>query len=151
MTENINKPMVIEILSKQAFVGAEPETMELVTDGTLRTEGDKYLISYQESEVTGLQGTVTTFEVDKDGVTLTREGTVSSQMIFQPGRKHLSLYDMGFGALTIGVNARKVKNTIDSRGGTIEIDYAIEIEHMVAGENSFRIKVRESADRTLVQ
>lgn len=150
MTENITKPMVIEIVSRQAFVGAEPETMELVTDGTLSTDGDKYLISYHESEVTGLQGTVTTFEVDSKSVTLTREGTVTSQMIFQPGKKHLSLYDMGFGALTIGINAKKVKNALDSRGGTIEIDYAIEIEHMVAGENSFRIKVRESADRTLV-
>lgn len=150
MTENITKPMVIEIVSRQAFVGAEPETMELVTDGTLSTDGDKYLISYHESEVTGLQGTVTTFEVDSKSVTLTREGTVTSQMIFQPGKKHLSLYDMGFGALTIGINAKKVKKALDSRGGTIEIDYAIEIEHMVAGENSFRIKVRESADRTLV-
>lgn len=150
MTENITKPMVIEIVSRQAFVGAEPETMELVTDGTFSTDGDKYLISYHESEVTGLQGTVTTFEVDSKSVTLTREGTVTSQMIFQPGKKHLSLYDMGFGALTIGINAKKVKNALDSRGGTIEIDYAIEIEHMVAGENSFRIKVRESADRTLV-
>lgn len=150
MTENITKPMVIEIVSRQAFVGAEPETMELVTDGTLSTDGDKYLISYHESEVTGLQGTVTTFEVDSKSVTLTREGTVTSQMVFQPGKKHLSLYDMGFGALTIGINAKKVKNALDSRGGTIEIDYAIEIEHMVAGENSFRIKVRESADRTLV-
>ena len=32
---------------------------------------------------------------------------------------------------------------LDARGGSIEIDYAIEIDHALAGQNLFRIHVRE--------
>ena len=32
---------------------------------------------------------------------------------------------------------------LDARGGNIEIDYAIEIDHALAGQNLFRIHVRE--------
>lgn len=145
------KPVVIKIRGSQSFQGSQPESMELVTDGLYWSADGKYMISYPESEMTGLAGTTTTFEVSGSSASLIREGTVTSQMIFEPGRKHLSLYDMGFGALTIGVDARRVRADLNESGGTLEIDYRIEIEHMVAGENSFLITVQESNDKTLVQ
>lgn len=145
------KPVVIEIQGRQSFQGSKPESMELVTDGFFWGSDGKYVISYPESEMTGLAGTTTTFEVSEDSASLIREGTVNSHMIFEPGRKHLSLYDMGFGALTIGVDARKVRADLSETGGTLEIDYKIEIEHIIAGESSFLITVRESSDKTLVQ
>ena len=36
-----------------------------------------------------------------------------------------------------------MKAELDAAGGSIEIDYAIEIDHAVAGENLFRIQVRQ--------
>ena len=36
-----------------------------------------------------------------------------------------------------------MRANLDERGGEIEIDYAIEIDHAVAGENMFHIDVRE--------
>ncbi len=145
------KPVVIRIQGRQSFQGSQPESVELVTDGFYWGDDGKYMISYPESEVTGLAGTVTTFEVTDSSASLIREGTVTSHMIFEPGRKHLSLYDMGFGALTIGVDARRVKSDLNDSGGTLEIDYKIEIEHMIAGESSFFITVQETADKTLIQ
>lgn len=145
------KPVVIEIEGSQSFQGSSPESMKLVTDGFYWGSDGKIMISYPESEMTGLAGTTTTFEVAGNSASLIREGTVNSHMIFEPGRKHLSLYDMGFGALTVGVNASKVRSDLNESGGTLEIDYKIEIEHMITGENSFLITVRESSDKTLVQ
>ena len=64
-------------------------------------------------------------------------------MVFEEGRRHLSMYDTPYGALSVGINTRKMRAELDARGGNIEIDYAIEIDHAVAGENLFRINVRE--------
>ena len=102
-----------------------------------------YTLSYQESEITGLEGTLTTFQVEPDCITLMRMGEFNSQMVFQPGRRHFSMYDTPYGALSIGVNTKKMRADLDENGGEIEIDYAIEIDHAVAGENTFRIDVRE--------
>ena len=102
-----------------------------------------YTLSYQESEITGLEGTLTTLQVEPDCITLMRMGEFNSQMVFQPGRRHFSMYDTPYGALSIGVNTKKMRADLDENGGEIEIDYAIEIDHAVAGENTFRIDVRE--------
>lgn len=59
------------------------------------------------------------------------------------GRRHLSMYDTPYGALSVGINTRKMRAELDARGGSIEIDYAIEIDHALAGQNLFRIHVRE--------
>ena len=91
----------------------------------------------------GWAGTLTTFQVEPDCITLLRMGEFNSQMVFQSGRRHFSMYDTPYGALSISVNTRKMRAALDDHGGQIEIDYAIEIDHAVAGENAFHIDVRE--------
>lgn len=99
--------------------------------------------SYQESELTGLEGTLTTFQIEPERSTLLRIGEVNSQMVFEQGRRHLSLYDTPYGSLSVGVSTRKMHAELGLSGGSIEIDYAIEIDHAVAGQNLFQINVRE--------
>ena len=136
--------VIISIQGKQSFEAQGDDTIELVTEGCLEPDGDDgYTLSYQESELTGLEGTLTTFQIERDRVTLLRVGEVNSQMVFEEGRRHLSMYDTPYGALSVGINTRKMRAELDARGGSIEIDYAIEIDHALAGQNLFRIPVRE--------
>ena len=136
--------VIISIRGKQSFEAQEDDTIELVTEGCLEQDGsDGFTLSYQESELTGLEGTLTTFQIEKDRITLMRVGEVNSQMVFEEGRRHLSMYDTPYGALSIGVNTRKMRADLNDRGGSIEIDYAIEIDHALAGQNLFQISVRE--------
>lgn len=139
----MNKEVIISIQGKQSFDNAGEETVELVTSGTYSGTENGYTLSYRESELTGLEGTTTTFQIERGRVTLLRMGPVNSQMIFEEGKKHFSLYETVYGAMTIGVSASKVKAELSDLGGDIEIDYAIEIDHAVAGENIFKINVRE--------
>ena len=136
--------VIISIQGRQSFEDQEPEVIELVTEGQLSQDGeDGYTLSYQESELTGLEGTLTTFQVEPNRVTLLRVGEVNSQMVFEEGRRHLSMYNTPYGALAVGISTRKMKAHLSEAGGSIEIDYAIEIDHAVAGENLFRIQVRQ--------
>ena len=140
----MEKPVIISIRGVQSLEPGEEDVMELVTQGVLRQEeGEGFSLSYLESELTGLEGTLTTFQVEPDCITLLRMGEFNSQMVFQPGRRHFSMYDTPYGALSISVNTRKMRAALDDHGGQIEIDYAIEIDHAVAGENAFHIDVRE--------
>ena len=140
----MEKEVVISIKGVQKFENAPADAMELVTQGRLAYDGQRYTLSYVESEVTGLDGTTTVFQVEPERVTLTRAGEFSSQMIFEEGRRHLSMYETPFGAMAIGVNTRHLLAELDEKGGEIEIDYAIEIEHTVAGRNTFHIRVKDA-------
>ncbi len=140
----MEKDVIISIKGVQRYENADPDTMELVTAGRLEREGNSYTLSYQESELTGLEGTLTTFQIEPERVTLMRVGELNSQMVFEEGRRHMSMYNTPYGAMTIGVNTRHLLAELSDRGGEIEIDYAIEIDHGIAGRNVFQINVKES-------
>lgn len=140
----MEKDVIISIRGMQDMDGVGDDAIELVTEGHLSSSGgDEYLLSYAESELTGLGGTTTTLSIQDGRVTLVRSGEVNSQMIFEEGKRHLSLYETPYGALSVGVNTRRMDLRLGESGGELEIDYAIEIDHAVAGENLFRIQVRE--------
>ena len=141
----MNDNVIISIKGKQIYAESSPDEMELVTAGTLKREGrGKYSISYQESELTGLEGTTTRLLIDGGRVTLVREGNINSQMVFEEGRRHLSMYETPYGALSIGVNTRRMRSTVDEGGGDLEIDYALEIDNLLAGQNQFRMNVKKN-------
>lgn len=140
----MDKSVIISIKGKQSYENVEDETIELVTEGLLAKEGEgAYTLSYQESELTGLEGTLTTFQIEDGRITLMRHGEVNSQMVFEEGRRHLSMYNTPYGALSVGIKTHRMDCRMDDHGGSIEINYAIEIEHAVAGQNLFQIQVRE--------
>ena len=147
----MEKDVVISIKGMQQYEDADPDTIELVTAGRLQKEGESYTLSYQESEVTGLEGTLTTIQVEGEQVTLMRMGEFNAQMVFQEGRRHLSMYNTPYGAMAIGVNTRRLLADLNDQGGDIEIDYAIEIDHAIAGRNIFQIRVKEANGISLKQ
>ena len=139
----VNKlPVLLSIRGEQYFDGIDPDTTELMTEGTMEVTEDGMVLSYEESELTGMEGTTTTFEVKGPRVTLTRSGAVNSQMVFEEGRQHTSLYETPFGELSVDIQTSELKHNLSERGGLMEIKYSIAVEHTVTGRNCFKIRVR---------
>lgn len=141
----MTKDVVISIRGTQKSEGESPQTIELTTDGKMYRENDTICVSYVESEMSGMEGVVTTFHVEPGRVVLSREGRMTSKMIFVEGEKFESLYDTGFGAMLLGVCARKVQSSLRDDGGTLYVDYAVELEHVPVGNNIYEISVREAS------
>ena len=142
-TMDMEKPVILSIRAVQRPVGGEDDVMELMTQGTLGAQEDGYTLRYEESELTGLEGTTTTFRVQKDKITLHREGTLNSEMVFQKGLRHISLYDTPYGGLTLQVQTLTAKAELDQSGGDLEIRYTLDVEDQRLGENFFQIHVSE--------
>lgn len=134
--------VIISIKGKQMSAEGADE-MELVTAGQLeRSAEGEITVSYQETELTGMEGTTTTVRINGPRVTLLRVGAVNSQMVFEEGRRHLSMYETPYGALSVGIDTRRMKSTVGDGGGELEIDYAVEVDNLLAGQNFFRMSVR---------
>ena len=141
-TEKNKLPVLLTIRSEQRYEDAEPDSMELMTEGTMTVTPEGISFSYEESALTGMEGTTTTFEVREPQVILTRSGAVNSQMIFEEGRQHTSLYETPFGELTVDIQTSRLRHNLTGRGGLMEIKYSIAVEHTVTGRNCFKIRVR---------
>ena len=136
--------VIISIKGLQSYNDMEDQEIELVTEGKL-IRGDKgFQLLYEESPLTGLEGTLTTFDVTEGSITLTRTGPLTSQMVFEEGKKHYSMYSTEYGSFTVGIAAARVEHSLNDKGGEIAIDYSIEVDHALTGSNSFRINIKNT-------
>ena len=134
--------VVLSIRGRQTYADAEPEVIELVTEGTMAYRSGGWDISYQESALTGLEGVTTTFRVEPGKIILRRAGKLQSEMIFQEGVSHDSLYQMAFGTMMMTVKATFVFFDIVEDGGTIDLSYNIDIENTAAGVIDYHLDIR---------
>ena len=104
----MKQSVMLSLRGQQDYAEQEPEVISLITEGVLEKKADGWSVSYQESDLTGMEGVTTTFYVQRDCVTLTRTGKLNSEMVFRLGVPHESLYKMEFGALLITVCATKI-------------------------------------------
>ena len=137
--------VLLSITGKQTYGDQEPDIIELVTEGSMEFTNGGWDISYQESELTGLAGVMTTFRVEPDKVTLIRTGPLRSTMEFQVGKPHDSLYQMEFGALMLTITTRHMFFDIVPEGGCIDLLYDIEIEKAEAGQVEYHLDIRTIA------
>ena len=96
-----------------------------------------------------MEGTRTSLMVLPDKVVVDRDGLVTSRMIFTPGQRSAFQYDTPVGTATMQMDTHSITQRFDERGGDMEIDYVLGLEHAVISRNRFRLNVREqTAPRT---
>lgn len=138
----MKRAVMLSIQGRQSYDGQDPETIELVTEGTLEFRDGAWEIVYEESALTGLEGVTTTFRVEPNKITLDRRGALSSRMVFQKDFAQESLYQLPFGALLVTVQATRVFYDIVPDGGTIDLVYNIAIENTQSGVIDYHLDIR---------
>lgn len=134
-------PVILSIRGRQAYMDQEPDVIELLTEGTMEFRNNGWDICYEESDLTGLSGVTTTFRVERGKIILTRSGRLSSQMVFQEGVSHSSLYQMEFGALMITVCATRIFAQLGEGVGMIDLVYNIDIEQSATGTVDYHLEI----------
>ena len=135
-------PVILSICGKQYYDGQQPDVIELTTEGTMEVVAGGWELCYEESDLTGLAGVTTTFRLEGDRIILRRSGKLNSQMVFQEGVIHESLYQMEFGALLITVCAKHIECDLSQQGGTVDLVYAITVENNETGIVEYHLDVR---------
>ncbi len=138
----MKKQVALTITSVQHYPDQQPDTIELVTDGTLELRDSGWDICYEETDLTGLAGVTTCFRLEPGQVTLERTGKLRSKMVFQEGVVHESLYQMEIGVLMITVCAKQIQAAITENGGTVDMVYSIAVEHNDAGLVEYHLELR---------
>ena len=142
------KDVMIRILATQS--GDDPreqtELAEFSTEGKLDCIDGVGTLTYPESELTGMEGTVTTIAFTPEGAVLTRQGSVTGSMDFSPGERNTFLYETPYGSSTVGMETKRYASTLTERGGTLEIEYVIDFDHAFVALNQMHIQVMEKKE-----
>lgn len=139
----MEKQIILFVRGEQTYDAVAPEVTELSTEGVMTIDGEEITLTYQESEITGMEGTTTRFTVRGDTVVLERTGTIVSRMEFTRGERSSSLYETPWGTMVVDISTTKLTHRITERGGVMEIAFTIAVNHQVTGENRFKVRVKE--------
>ena len=86
----------------------------------------------------------TDFIITEDGaITLERSGNVNAHMVFEEGKKHYTMYETPYGAISMGVSALEAAFREENGEITVVIRYIIDVDSSEISRNSFEINVRE--------
>ena len=99
-------------------------------------------ISYEDSEITGLPGCLTTFCLVPDGsVILLRRGDVRTCMIFRHGTRQICEYGSDGSMPTITLHTHEANFELGSAGGRLYVKYSVEIRGTLVEQNEIDLSV----------
>ena len=139
----MSKPVIIKMKGLQDMRDTREEKMELITLGKYSKRNGSYYVSYNESEVTGMEGVVTTVKIKEDKVTVKRFGKVNASLVFEKNKRNICHYNTPYGAMMIGINTNRLSSNMDEDGGMVDIDYSIDINNVMTGNNTFHMTIKE--------
>ena len=128
--------------------GEMPEPTEMLMEGKLLTSVHRVELVYAESELTGMQGSLTAIGFDRanpDLVSMIRTGPVRTAMTFEEGKRHICLYNTPFSEFEVCVRTIKVNNRLLEEN-LLELDYLIEIHGAQAEHCKMTVTVRPGAE-----
>lgn len=118
-------------------------TTDLTAFGIFSQEEDgSWRVSYEDSEITGLEGCLTTFCLVPSGMLIMlRRGTVKTCMAFEAGHRHLCDYGVSGGISSVFLHTHSLRGAWDENGGTVTVDYSVEMRGSRTERNTLSITV----------
>jgi uncharacterized beta-barrel protein YwiB (DUF1934 family) len=139
----VRKEVLVTVRGTRTDDAGERDTIELVTRGNYYYKNKSYYIVYDESEISGMEGTTTSLKAERDRVTLNRMGTSGLRQVFEEGVINEAMYITSCGSMDMKVLPRRVKVELDDSGGSINLGYDLELGSARLGFNELSITVKE--------
>ncbi len=124
----------------------EPQNMEMYSDARLRLTDDMFSLSYEETALTGMEGTSSQLSFVRSQphlLTMIRSGSVSTALVFEPGKRHFCTYKTPFMPFEVCVHTIKVDNRLLDNEATLDLDYVVEIRGAQAERCRLHLEIKE--------
>ena len=118
------------------------EVIEVVTPGKFHLGESEFKAVYEESEISGMDGTTTTLVIKDDVLVLEREGSTSTRMEFKKGEDVISLYNSPYGMMNINISTKELDIDMDEDGGVIYTKYVLGLEGQPGITTELKVKIR---------
>ena len=122
----MEKKAIISIVSNASM--EDGDVIEVVSPGKYIKMDSGYKAVYEETEISGMEGTTTILTIKDKEVLLEREGTTSTKMEFQKDNTQVALYNTPYGMLELKTSTKELDLDVNEKGGNISIKY-----HLIAG------------------
>lgn len=120
---------------------SDGEKIEIVSPGEFTKTDNGYKILYEETELSGMEGTITKILIEDERVVLEREGTTETKMVFISGEPYICLYNTPYGMLEITISTKELDIDVDDEGGDLQINYDMGVAGQKPLNTSLSLKI----------
>ena len=131
------------IISVKSLSNLDPnDAIEVVTPGKFIIEDNGFKAIYEESEISGMEGTTTTLNIQDNILVLDRVGSTTTNMEFKEGTVAVSLYNTPYGILSLNIDTEKLNINVNENGGEIYSKYTLGLEGQEGITTELNIKIK---------
>ncbi|SHH51218.1 DUF1934 domain-containing protein [Clostridium grantii] len=135
----MKKDAVIKVFSCQT--DNEDEAIEIVTKGEFYKKDDSFFAVYEETKISGMEGTTTILKVKGDEFSLIRKGTTNTKMKFIDKDESISLYNTPYGTLELIICTNKLDIQVNEDGGEVSIDYDLIVDGQKTSKTKLKVNI----------
>lgn len=134
--------VTLKILGTQKTFDGEENTIELITQGKYYEKSDSIFLVYDESEISGMEGSTTTLKIENEKIMMKRFGSSESKLVFEKNEKHRTSYatiygEMEMEVVTSEINIKKNEEVLEK----IDLSYKLNISQNIEMENTLSIDI----------
>lgn len=134
---------LISLLSTQIQDDEKTES-ELFTNAEITLNRNGSTISYEDTEATGFEGSVTTVKVNGNKeASVIRTGTSNSLLLLENGKRSYCQYGTPFGIFQIGVYTHTIENTLNENG-RLYMKYTLDLNASKLSDNEITITIHNN-------
>lgn len=120
--------ILLNIKSIQHTEGKNEGMVEFFTEGVKYEKDGHLVLEYEESELDGMKGTKTSITLDQNRITMERLGLLSTQFVFEKGRKFEGSYDTPFGNIKMELFPTRISYDCSDHSGNLELEYELSLQ-----------------------
>lgn len=130
------------VIQIKTLMPGEKEFLELTSLGTMECKGNKVMISYKESELTGMDDTETTIILSEEDVIIRREGDYVSRLEFCPKEPRQCLYHTPYGTFNVTTQTLDYRVVEGEKKMELFLNYGLLIEGESQGATQIEMVIR---------
>ena len=109
MDNRIDRKLFVEIVSEIISTDGDKEQMTLTTEAQYQVKDGKGYLRYEESELSGMEGSKMLLKHDDGAVNIRRFGTVNSVFVVEIDKDYETFYRTPYGEFLMNVIGKEVR------------------------------------------
>ena len=137
------KPVKIRIISSVKDENGRQQPSEQICFGRMAEKNGTNYVFYEESEVTGLEGTKTTIKWNDERIVILRSGTLDHRQEFCQGLVDKSLYQTPYLKIPLETATKYLYTGFRKGVWNLEIEYSLSHSGQPYGDMKILIEIEE--------
>lgn len=133
-------PVLLSVTGQSQQDGQQEERIHLVTTGQLHKTERGFSLHYEETQPDSGETSHITLAMEKGAVTMMRDGSYATSMVFEKGRRFQGSYHTPMGDLEMGIYATKVQYSANEEKGDVSLQYQLDLQGQFVAMHELKVQ-----------